>query len=375
MIQRIAMLASICLLAMSSAAEDLSLIVDSTGRTETTWAADQIATLAAAHSPAANLLESERSALSASIDHEDAKQCFQTALAQQVLRDLACQERNRTAALGLTTFYQLVGLEHQQSLLEQVDRTLEQLLKLADKAAELEITDGNRSELEKQRYQIADQQAEAIGANIKLRIALAELIGRPFNEVESARLAPSLLEEPDQWSTDAAIALAMSKRCDLQAIDSLCRSLTINTLPVARQLLGALQPGLGIAIAIVSKKSLLAALHSDDNDHGAAELCHRRKQCTELRTARQGQIDAQVRLALIEQQTAVKQLNIARQQAELDSQLARDSIKAIELDQAAPGSDLRAALQQLQSQGKVIERQTAVAVAIVKVREATGIAF
>ena len=51
------------------------------------------------------------------------------------------------------------------------------------------------------------------------------------------------------------------------------------------------------------------------------------------------------------------------------------SIKAIELEKAMPGADLIAELAKLRSQGRVVELETAIAVADVKLAEATGTIF
>ena len=123
-------------------------------------------------------------------------------------------------------------------------------------------------------------------------------------------------------------------------------------------------------VGFESGETLLAALHQDNNS--AAELCQRREQCEQLRTERQSQIEIQVRLAFIDQNTAIARLSIAQQQAEQVSQLTRQSVIAIELDQAKPGTDLLAKLEQLQAQGRVIERQTALSLAAVKLRESMG---
>lgn len=345
-----------------------------------TWTESQVVTWAAANSAAANLLQSERAAFSAAIDREDRRQCVQAALVQSVLRDLECHERERSAANALKLFHQLIGLQAQRELLDDAYRSTDKLLRLAEKANELDLADGNRFELDKQRLQIADQQAEAVGGVAKLQVALGELIGKPFVEVSVAQLplpndAPvseggSQSQDPLQWDKDQALEIALSHRCDLQALQQMCRSLNSDTLPIARQVMSSVQPGLGLAVAIASRKPLLSALHQDD--HSAAELCQRREQCAKLLEERRSQIEVQVHVAVIDRDTAINRLAIARQRLSIDEQLFKQSQTAIELDQAKPGSDIIADLERLKSRGKIIEFQTAVSVAIVSLREATG---
>jgi hypothetical protein len=334
------------------------------------WSESQVAAWAAAHSPAANLLQSERAATSASIDREDRQQCAQAALLQNVTRELECYERERSAARALTVFLQLRGLIEQKELLDAAYRSSDKLLRLAEKADELNLADGNRFELDKQRLQIADQQAEAGGGIAKLQVALSELIDKPFTEVIAMQFElPSDAPEHDD-DFEQSLSVALSQRCDLKAIQTLCRSINNDTLPIVRQVMSSLRPGIGLAVAVATRKSLLGALHHDDPS--TAELCQRREQCAQLRAERESQIEAQIRLAIIERDTAKARLEIAKQRLAIDEQLVKQSVTAIELDQAKPGADILAGLERLRSQGEMVEQQTAVAIARVKLREATG---
>jgi len=337
------------------------------------WTATQVAEMASANSSAANLLQSERSSLSASVDREDRQQCAQLALLQRVIDDLACHERARAAAQTLTIYYQVVGLERQKLLLDDAYVAADQLLRFANKADELEIEDGNRFEIDKQRLQIADQKLESAGTNAKLRIALGELIGKPYSVVATIYLSSRYQQPSETQSVDEAIITGLARRCDIQAIEQLCRSLSADALPAMRQLLGSLQPGLGLAIALTSRKPLLNLLHHDNDS--TAELCRRRQQCARLLDERRGQAEAQIRVAYIERQTAMARLEVAKQQLEIDDQLVKRSLKAVELEKAFPGAELVAELARLKSQGRVVELETAIAVADVKLTEATGTIF
>jgi len=334
------------------------------------WTDMDISRWAAQRSSAANLIESERSSVLASIDREDRAQCAQAAMTQAIARDLACHERRRSAAQALTIFHQLIGLQKQQGLLQDATQTLEQLLRFADKATELDIPDGNRFELDKQRLQVADQRAEAAGATIKLQIALSQLIHQSFPTTDNAVLVTSSPAPQSEPSWSEQITIAKANRCDLKAIDSLCRSLSADTLPMARQWLGSLQPGLGVAVAIATRKPLLAALHSEDRS--AAELYKRRDQCSQLRAERERQVEAEVHVAVVDYQTTIARQAIAKQQLDLNAEATAQVLKAIELEQATPGNGLLSKLAQLEAEGRLIDRQVAVEIADVKLKEASG---
>lgn len=336
-----------------------------------TLSASQVAALAAAGSSTANLLASERSAFASSIDREDRQQCVQLALVQSITRDLECHERQRAAAQALTAFHQLRGLDEQQLLLDEAYADTEKLIRLAKKADELEINEGNRFELDKQRLQIADQQAEASGGAAKLRVLLGQLTAKSHEEVEAARLlAPESFES--SWTLEQALPIGLANRCDLKAIHSLCQGLNADSLPLARQVISALQPGLGLAAVVASRRPLLAAIHSSDNA-SAAELCQRREQCAKLRQERESQVRAEIHVAVIDRDTAKKRLQIATEQRDIDEQLVKQSVMAIELDQATPGADIVATLTLLKSKGRVVQQQMALYVAEVKLREAMGL--
>lgn len=334
------------------------------------WTDLDVARWAAQHSAAANLIESERSALLASIDRDDRAQCAQAAMTQAITRDLACHERRRAAAQALTIFHQLIGLQKQQRLLQDATPTLEQLLRFADKATELDIPDGNRFELDKQRLRVADQRAEAAGAILKLQIALSQLIDQSFEATSNVVLITLSPAPPSEPSLIEQIAIAKANRCDLKAIDSLCRSLSADTLPMARQWLGSLQPGLGVAVAIATRKPLLAALHADDRS--AAELCNRREQCSQLRAERERQVEAEVHVAIVDYQTAILRQAFAKEQLDLNSEATTQVLKAIELEQTTPADGLLSKLAQLESEGQRIDRQVAVETANVKLQEESG---
>lgn len=339
---------------------------------QNSWTDREVARWAGISSAAANLLETERAAVWGAIDRDDRAQCAQAAMVQTFTRDLACHERQRSTSLALTTFHQLIGLQRQHALLVDATTTLEQLLRFADKATELDIKDGDRFELDKRRLRVADQQAETSGGIIKLQIALSHLVGKTFDETRLATYVHSSTATNDPLVLADQFAIARANRCDLKGIESLCRSLTTDTLPMARQWLTALQPGLGVAIALAARKPILAALHSSD-DRSIAELCKRREQCTQLRDERQRQIESEVHVAFVEHQTAITRQEIAQEQLRLTSTAMDQVLTAIELEQASPGADLLAKLEQLESQGRLIDREVAVAVARVKLDETIGV--
>ena len=62
------------------------------------WTLEQVAHMAAVHSPTANLLESERSAVACGLDRDSGEDCARVGLIQAVYREMVEHQRTRAAA-------------------------------------------------------------------------------------------------------------------------------------------------------------------------------------------------------------------------------------------------------------------------------------
>lgn len=333
------------------------------------WEADEVALWAARNSPTANLLDAERSALGQNLDCKKEDQLAQIGLLQAVSRELALHSRQESAADALDVYYQAQSTMLQMEILRQAAPRLDALESLAAKAETLEIPDGDVDELADRRMGMEDRWFQADLGLQRLRNQLAHLVDQKQQVAQSAMLVTNF---PNSDSIDLQpeihISEALTHRRDLKAIETLCRCTNSKTLPAARQLLGALVPGLGLQAATATGGcSLLGGRKDDDED-----LACRKAQCQKMAQARRDQITAQVRDALLQLQEANSRLEVSRRRAELRKRMAEQAKRAIEFEQGTVGSDELAELESLEQQADVISREFAVAKAIVALNRAKG---
>jgi hypothetical protein len=334
------------------------------------WSADQVAGWAAKHSPTANLLEAERAALAQSLDCASESQRAQIGLLQAVLRELALHQRQEAAADALDVYHQITLLQLQMDLLGQAAPRLESLEGLAIDAERLDLPDGDRDSLTDRRLELEDRWFQAEFGIKRLRNQLAEYVNQTDGDGAVALLV-SAPPTADGISLDAEthIATALANRHDLKAIEVLCRCMTEDSLPAARQVLGSLVPGLGLQAAGQAAGCSLIKLHksADDSDLGC-----RKSQCRSLGNARRDQIGAQVRDALLRLRLASSRLAVARNRESLKEAVVRRVERGVELQQQPPGSVQLAQLDLLEQQALVAAQQLEVAQAIVALARAKG---
>ena len=335
------------------------------------WSADQVAQWAVDHSPTARMLESERSAAATGIDRDDSKQCAQAGLKQSVLADLAQHERNRAAADVLEVYDRIVGLGRQRQLLVEAAAVIDRLIAMADQAELLGLSNEDPNDLRRKRLSTDDQILQVDSGVTKLRLRLAQLTGQSIEVTNQSILIDPLCVGQSIPAVDDAIAVALCQRSDLRALQTLTRCLNANTLPAGRELLAAQQPGLGLATQAVARLSLPCL---SGPDLSTQDLRHRRHQCHELTQARADQIELEVRTGLVDLSTAQQRVHIADQRSQLASASIERRRASIDIDQAAPGSDLLVKLELLTARGEYVQHQIDEAVAMTRLRQAQGIA-
>lgn len=351
------------------------------------WTIHEVAMWASAHSTAANLFVSERRALSNGLDHDDEKRSAQVGLSQAILRALGRHDRHESAAEAAKLPLRINGLQEQIRLLNQARSAVGDLTSLAKKAEELELADGDPLQFLQQSLALDDQTTQASFGIRKLRRDLARRTGKPRELADSATLSNQL----DQWSNpnpadwlpagpddiDTAIAIAFANRADLEAVETLCRCMSIDSLPAARSMMAVLQPGLGLATSGGSK---LAALHDLNLLHGLGEkellereLACRRAQCRSLQQSARDAIEDQIGIASLDILEARQRLSIAIAAQSLAQTQLVTQISAVEIEKAAPGSDRTTELELLKRKGVTVERQVDLATARVHWLKVLGI--
>lgn len=336
--------------------------------TAVTWNAAQVRDWAVANAALAGAMEAERRSIGAGFDRDDQAQCKQAGLQQMVLAQLAERDRTRAAADALRTYFQIVAIEQQTETLRDSDGVLRTLLALAKKAEELELPDGDINKLEQQRLELRSKQVDARYGLKKLRIKLANLTGQPASVAATAILIDPIPPQPPEVTREVAIASALANRRDLRAIECVCPRISEDTLPAARSLLGLLQPGAGLAVAVAFKSTLFC-----QGDEAGQDLCARREQCRKLAQTRREQIRTEVHVAYLERRAAIERLNLARERLEFAQTAADEAAKAVELEQQPAGTDLLAVLNLMETEADVLTRLRELADAEIDLLEARGL--
>lgn len=334
------------------------------------WRVQDVQQWAAANAAAANLLETERRAAQAGLDRHDQEACRRASLVQAVLTELAKHERNRAAADAMVLYYRIVGVEQQQELLAEADEIFRTLIDLAERAADLDLADGNRNELRRRQLEIKDSSVQADYGSRKMRRQLAQLTGRPPQQASIAILVDPLPSDVSLPEASSAVETALTERHDLRAIRLLCRRTGSETLPAMRQLLSAIQPGLGLSAAAASKTGLLFH-HSDRaNQQESAWRC---RQCQQLLQTRIDQVRSEVEVALWDLQAAEQRAELAAEKTELARDAVAEQAKAVQLNESPTASDLLARLEAIEIEAAQIDRQVERAVAEIRLRESQGL--
>lgn len=333
------------------------------------WSAEQVRHWAADQAPVAGLFEQERRALGAALDRDNAEQTAQVGLLQAVLRRLAERDRETTARDALELYYRVISLEQQRELLVEADKTLGSMIEQAERAAELDLADGNSNQLRQQLLAVEDQRYQLDAGIQKSRRGLARLTGRPPQVVTTASLSDPLPTLPTSVAVEDPLNVALANRSDLAAAEIICRCLNDDSLPAARSLMSIFQPGIGLAVA-ASSRSLLGGLHQRD---GAADLACRRQQCRLLQDRIRDTIADEVAITRLELTTSAARLQVANDRAGLASQQSQQAAAAVELGQLQPGQERQVQLETLRLRGEVVERQLALAIAEVQHLVAQGI--
>jgi hypothetical protein len=336
--------------------------------------AEKVVRLAGAASVNANLLDGERRSLVCELDRENSTECAQASLIQAVLKNLAADRRDDSAADALDAFYRIIALQQQLSFLSQSNDVLESLIKMAQRAEELDIADGDVFELQQKQLDVQDQTIVVRFGIKKLQRQLAGLIERPLAQVESASLLPTVASDLSGTDESTALALALLHRGDYLAAQTICRCMSVDTLPVAKSLLGMVQPGIGLALAkgpiAMSPSVRFAKLAHRDNS--SSELACRRKQCDSFVEATRELVEQDIAQAILDRDAANERLVVALEIERSTIESTRRTASAEEIDKAPAGAQKFATLNELKRRAERVDRERDVALADVQLLRAIG---
>lgn len=330
--------------------------------------ADETQSLAAANSRLANLTELERQAVAQAAGNFK-KAARLVGLQQQLLCLRAVHERNQSASQALQAFYKLAEVRGNgpalESSLAQLNRMQDDLRKVKEQG--LKVT-ADRSALARQQLELHDQQQHLDIGDAQLSEQLRGIIG--LNPGEPTRLLPqaNLTLTAENIDVDVAVSIGLQTRADLAALRLLLLELDTQTLPAARRGLSQSDPALGVPAPT------FGALHKFfKGDTASCKVEIRRAQLTELLDAREQQVASEIRLAVREIETRLKQSAIAAESLASWQQRIGDLRALREVGSATPLEIQQAQLAASAAESALLKQAIAVRLAEVKLKEAQGI--
>ena len=330
--------------------------------------AEETQSLAAANSKLANLTELERQGV-AQAAGKIKKAARLAALQQQLLCLRAIHERNESASQAMQAFYKLAEVRGNgpaaESSLAQLTHMQNDLRKVKEQG--LKVT-ADRTALTRKQLDVQDQQQQLDLGDAQLSEQLRGLIG--LNPGEPTRLVPqaNLKLTVETIDADIAASIGLQTRADLAALRLLLSELDVQTLPVARSGLSQTDPALGVPAPP------LGMLHKFFKGNTAAcELEIRCAQLTELLETREQQVASEIRLAVREIETRLKQSAIAAETLASWQQRHSDLKALREVGSATPLEIQQAQLELTAAESVLLKQVIAVRLAQVKLKEAQGL--
>ncbi|MEM6778043.1 MAG: hypothetical protein AAF670_10340 [Planctomycetota bacterium] len=322
---------------------------------------NQVRGWAAAYSPDAALLESESRAIMYNVDPKDEESCCSAQLIRAVLCELALGRRFDDAASAAKAYHRWIAALEGAQIASEATTIHADLVALASKAEELEIEDGNLLELRQQSIQLNEGTISQSFAISKLRQELSRVTGREEAEAAIAFPVGSLPTTAVPIDASLVVSIALHQRHDLLAVNELCRRMNQCNLPAARQLLGAVSPGVGLSLTSSCRGGLFNCLKDDSSDD---DLAARRRQCRQLHRSLSRTVRNEVLQAVLDVRAAQAQVDLAEQQIAIARLRLSDAQAELQLDQVIPGTDTKLRLELLQLRGERVERQMKLAVAL-----------
>ncbi|WDQ14692.1 hypothetical protein PSR62_13670 [Rhodopirellula sp. P2] len=324
------------------------------------------------HSPEANMIDQESRSVACGVDCEDEAAVCQLRLIRSVLAEIALGRRADDAADAAKAYDRLVAAQLGKQIAQQGIKVQNRLIDLANEADRLGVPDGNVLQLQQAKLVWQDMEIQQSFATQKLRQELARRTGRPESEVAVAVTVDELQPAASVGSVDAgtSVGTALANRNDLKAVQQLCAGMRTCNLSSARQLIGALSPGAGLAIAAATGKGLFSCLSPDSN---TSDLNCRRQQCSLLRESLAEVVRNETLQAVLDVRLANARLGLIDRQLQWAQERLEETQAAIELDQQPVGSDDLIRLELEKLRGDQLARQLDVSLAITEWKRVQGI--
>jgi len=325
--------------------------------------------VAAANSPAANLIDIERQAAGLTPRGRPAGELSAAAVRTGTLAFAALEERNESAAAALEAFYLLAEAEANRDLLRQ---SLEEINHAIDHFQQLKARGfhiaADHSELRRQKLDILQRRTQLHLSIRQLNGRLGYLLGLEVDDPTPIWPAADLKVTLAAVDSQEAVHQGLATRADLGMLQMLSESLDGDTLSAVRGALGQINAALGVS---PGRAGVLGKLLGRGQEY--AELQLRRRQVTELLADRQRAAVQQIRQAAYAVDARLREIALAKEK--LDSRQQRlAELRSRRGGGAVTAFDIHAAqLEVIEAESRLMHQVIAWRIAQVKLRQKQGL--
>ncbi len=313
---------------------------------------DQIRCRAAVESASGKLLEGEiRSLRSQKKDKDTPPGCE----SECILQILARYRRGQDAAAAMIVGYKIVALDHRERKLTEFESRLEEWRGAIDRLSATGVARPDDSALQAQEDALPDAITRLIGGRAKLKLQLASMLNLGVDCAPWIEVIEPLEVQPGTVDAVSGTQEALCRRQDLQAIQRLCGCITEDNLESTRRMLAVLQPGIGL-IAPAPKNVLVRCGLLKDHD-AAREVACRKRQCAEVRAARERQIRGEVATAAVHLEEAYERLRVAQELARTASGRVTQRRTLNQIDLGSGSQVIRSELEIFAAEDALIQRK------------------
>jgi hypothetical protein len=332
----------------------------------------QVACAAAKNATLGNALKQHVSAQSFSCGDSDCDNSCSREVRSKLLKYRSIYDRNQAASKALMLFYGLAEINQQLDLLTKASKELARnedrvaKLKKEDIEVPFDATELKRSrvELESKREELELKKSQA---NKQLLVLISDECTREF-------VSPNVELKLSKFDIDAELAVAegMESRSDLGLLRMLDNCLNNHTLKSINQALMLTSAALGFAECPPTLRDLLRIACRGPQPVDERQIAHQRLQIQSLANDLTRQIDSEIRSAIVEIETRMRQVVLAESTVAAWNQRVEDLAVLRELEKATPFEITNATLQRMTAESDLIHARSQVRMATVKLGTAQG---
>ena len=322
--------------------------------------------LAAENASVANLMIAESDIATAASHDEKSRKVARLTKRLYMLR--AAYQRNGSVADAMAAYFRLAEAEFGHDQIRRADSELKDMIGLAEKLRDSGLdVDTQVSEFRRKQFELESQLADITKSIGDLNGTMRLLFATPPESHALFWPDVQLTGRSTEIDENVAIEVAMINRPDIAALDLIAANLDVDSLSVARRILG--QSGSFVGSLEASGRAFLALACQNED----WEYCIRKKQLSQAMYDQRRLAAEDVRSAIRIIQSAAEQSYFAR--AELTSWQSRidELLRLKDIGQATEFAVSEARLSEIRTRAKLVKHLASIEVGYVRLLEAQGL--